>query len=400
MRTSWRLWALDIALVIGLCAADLILSTSTEQSEGPAGGAARIPYAAVGFALLLARRSHPSWVMAGMVVHSVAAWWLSPGYVPTLGVWVALFTVAAHRRFRIAALAFAGSLLVIVNIVMDALRTDNPAFGDRTVLVLSTVFLLLTLVVFSAGRWVRWAARQRAVAAERAAKEAVTTERRRIARELHDIVAHAVTLMVLQSAGASRQLRTNPDRAEEALNQVDELGQQAIVELGRMLDVLVDGDDQADQPEERLAELDRIVARVSSDELPVQLTTTGTPVLLDLGVDLAACRIIQEALTNAARYAARNTPIEITLDWYDDRVEIVVRNRVRPTIRPWKLSLGRGIIGMRERARSAGADFSASTRPGGFFVVRVCVPTASPSATKTPDEPIDSADDDSRSLHP
>ena len=248
------------------------------------------------------------------------------------------------------------------------------------------VLTLLNCAIFSVGRWARWSVRQRQLVADAAAERAIVLERARIARDLHDVVAHAITVMLLQAGGAARQVRTAPGRAEEALHHVDAIGQQAIVELRRMLGLLrVSADDPASGSLPGLARLPDLVDRITTDDRPVVLEVTGEPRGLEPGVDLSAYRIVQEALTNATRYADAAEPVRITLDWRPDEIEISVVNAAGPSTRPRgsALSTGHGLLVMRERARSIGGTLNVGPEAGGVFTVRVAIPTADSPADRS-----------------
>jgi signal transduction histidine kinase len=374
MLTRPRPIVADALLAGVLCALDLAVSADFSRTSGVAGGAATPLYAAAGYVLLVWRRRFPGWVLAGMVVHSILAWGLSHGYVPTLGVWLALYTLAARRERRMALIGLAAALLPAALNVADVVDKQSSGNKTRGLLVSIVALMMFNLAIFGLGRWSAWTVRQRQMVAERAAADAAAKERGRIARDLHDIVAHAVTIMLLQAGGAARLLRTDPARAEAALSQVDDLGQQAIAELRRMLGLLTaDAEDEPDTPQS-LADIARIVARVDRDGMQVALTISGDPAKLDAGVDVSAYRIVQEALTNAARYADHRHPVGVNVRWRDDSVEITVSNHVQSAPRTHRLMTGRGLIGMRERAHAAGGTLEVSPHTDGRFTVAVTLP--------------------------
>lgn len=365
----------DAALAGGLCVLDLLLSSDPSRSSGPAGGAFTPLYAAAGYVLLLWRRRYPGWVLAAMVVHSLLAWVFSHAYVPALGVWLALYTIAALRGRRVALIGLAGAMPVAALTVADIVEKQFPDNKIRALVVSATGLFMLNVAIFALGRWAGWSVRQRRLVAERAAIDAVRAERDRIARDLHDIVAHAVTLMVLQAGGAARLLRREPSRAEEALRHVDELGQQAIVELRHMLGLLTTTADAGPDTPGRLADIASIIDHIDTEDVQVDLTTTGEPVRLDASVDVSAYRVVREALTNVIRYGDHRFPVQVGLLWRADAVEITVVNHISLERRS-RSSAGHGLIGMRERAQAAGGCFWAGRTPDGRFAVRVTLPTA------------------------
>jgi signal transduction histidine kinase len=205
----------------------------------------------------------------------------------------------------------------------------------------------------------------------------VTDERARIARELHDAVAHSVGVMVVQAQGASQILGQDGDpRVREALAHVERAGQDALVEMRRLLGLLRAGDAPADRaPAPSLAELDGLLDDVRAAGLPVELTVTGTPAALPAGVDQSAYRIVQEALTNVRRHApgARAAVAvaylgdEVVVEVLDDGSEDGER---RPTP-----GGGHGHANMRERAAMCGGTVRVGPRPGGGYAVTATLPT-------------------------
>jgi signal transduction histidine kinase len=362
---------------------DLAIDFEPERSAGVFAGALTPVYAAVGYALLTWRRRYPVLVLAGVVLHFCLAFVVCRGYTPNLEVSLALYTVAAHRRLRIALAGLAATVPAAVLATADIVGLQPVGKKNRVMVTAFIVMLGFNAVIFGVGRWSAWTVRRRQMTAQRAAAAAAAAERRRIAHDLHDIVAHAVTLMLLQAGGAKRHVRTDPARAETALEHVDALGQRAIVELRRMLQLLSTDADEHAAPAGRLSDIEQLVARTTTDDLPVTLATTGEPTGLDDSVDVSAYRIVQEALTNAARYAEPGHPIDVRLSWHSERLEITVRNRPRHAVTR-QLSNGRGIIGMRERAQAIGAFFTAGPGPGNTFVVDVIVPATSPDSAPAP----------------
>lgn len=365
-----RRTAVDVALAALLCGLELLVSWETTAAPGPA-----VPlYALLGCSVLLWRRHFPVAVYVIVVVHSVLAAAVVSQFVPTLGVWLALYTVAVRCERRVAVL---GLLVAFGPTLLDAVVEGYEVAGRR-VIVAAVMGTVLNLVVFGLGRWAAWSVRQRRLVAELAAAEAVAVERGRIARDLHDIVAHSVTLMVLQAAGAARTLRGDPERAEEALRQVDGLGQQAIDELRRMLGLLDPDPDPTGvaAPPAGLGDVRSLVDAVRGGGVPVELALAGAPVPLEPAVDLSGYRILQEALTNTVKHADPRHPVRVELRWQGTEVEIRVDNRSarsRPRA-PHPLSTGHGIRGMRERAHAVGGRLDAGPRSDGSFRVTATLP--------------------------
>jgi signal transduction histidine kinase len=199
----------------------------------------------------------------------------------------------------------------------------------------------------------------------------VRRERARIARELHDIVAHSVSVMVVQAGAAEDLLDRDPQGARPPLLSIQESGRQAVADLSRMLGLLRSEDAAlARAPQPGTAQLAELVAQMDKVGLPVSLTTEGTPRDLTPGVELAGFRIVQEALTNTLKHAGPATAA-VRLRYADDAVEIEVVDdgrggRVNGN--------GHGLIGMRERVTLYGGTLDAGPRPGGGFAVRARLP--------------------------
>ncbi|MFD7818603.1 sensor histidine kinase [Streptomyces sp. NPDC059785] len=330
-------------------------------------------YAAGGYLPLLWRRRFPLLVLLIVVVHAAPSnLWFSRdwfnGYSPALSPWVALGVVGFYCDRR-AALYGLTAVYLLTAAGIPSWNCDAPRQYVEYVI---TQYMLL-LAFFLVGRWAAWQVKLR----HGAAADAVEAERVRIARDLHDIVAHAVSLMLLQAAGAARVLRKCPDRAETALGHVDELGQQAVVELRRMLGLLSpDADCRTGQGLPTLNDLQLLVERTRTDIFEVELDITGSPMPLDPGVDLSTYRIVQEALTNAVRYADERFPVKVTVVWHRTELDIEVCNRVSVARRhrAHPLSVGRGVIGMRERAAAVGGSCQAGLQADGSFLVRASFP--------------------------
>jgi signal transduction histidine kinase len=374
---------LDLGLAIALCLLDLVVAFDSNDPRARSVIATAL-YAAVGYLALAARRRWPGPVFAVVLVHSLLATVVVPGYLPTLGLWLALYTVAAHGDRWPAALALAAMAPHAALNVADEVQRHQGA--DRVGAVISSIVLStgISLAIAGVGRWVRWSVRQRILAAQHAAAEAVSSERSRIARDLHDVVAHAVTLMVLQAGGAARLLRSEPDRASTALDHVDELGQQAIFELHRLLGLLAPEPAESAEAAVRpgLRDLACLVDQVRASGLRVERSVTGEPAGLEPGVDLAAFRIAQEALTNAVRYADPRHPVQVEVRWRPFDVEIAVLNHTLRALGP-SLPSGRGIVGIRERVRISGGSVDAGPQPDGRFLVGVRLPLT----TRRPADP-------------
>jgi signal transduction histidine kinase len=211
-------------------------------------------------------------------------------------------------------------------------------------------------------------------------RAAVAEERRQMARELHDVVAHGVSVMLIQAGAARQVLETSPEQAEGALLTVEATGREAMAELRRLLGVLNDdGEATGLAPQPGIDQLGALVGRVREAGLPAELAIDGTPRALPTSLDVTVYRIVQEALTNALRYARRAaTLVRVTFDADQLRLEILDDG---PTAAADAAEgSGRGLVGMQQRATQVGGRLEAGPRLGGGYAVRAWLPLA-------PDEP-------------
>jgi signal transduction histidine kinase len=215
------------------------------------------------------------------------------------------------------------------------------------------------------------------------AEKAVRSERARIARELHDVVAHGMGVMVIQAGAARRVLPTNPDQAADALTTIEAVGRESMTEMRRLLGVLrADDAGEADrEPQPGTADLPDLVARCRKAGLPVELSIEGEPRPLSAGVDLSAYRIVQEALTNVRDHAGTATAM-VRLCYGEREVEVQVLDDGRGEIldtdadadAPARAGRGNGIVGMRERVELYGGKLCVGNRVGGGYAVRATLP--------------------------
>lgn len=233
-----------------------------------------------------------------------------------------------------------------------------------------------------------WSERER----ERAALAAIDAERSRIAAELHDIVSHNVSVMVIQ-AGAARKIATGPGGAAEglieALQAVESCGRDTMTELRQLLGLLAPsgaGDDLDLVPQPSMEQLGTLVDRISFAGLPVEMSIAGTPRPLPSGIDLTAYRIVQEALTNALKHAAPGARAEVLVRYTDRNLRLEILNTgpsvltgSAPPAEPAAARpAGRGLLGLRERVAMYGGDLDARRRLGGGYRVRARIPLERP----------------------
>ncbi|GIJ23730.1 sensor histidine kinase [Micromonospora lutea] len=294
---------------------------------------------------------------------------------------VLTYTMAAYRPIRPALLAAVGLWLPVA--VVNALLPPEgiPQVGSAFLIANN---ILVGIVSFSVGRTVHArrssteALRERARVAEanqRAlAEQAVADERRRIARELHDVVAHHVSVMGVLATGVRRVLRRDPDGADEAMATIEETSRATLRELRRLLDVLRTEAEPAAElaPQPGIAGIEALTDQVREAGLPVTLTVTGVPGQLEEGVALTVYRIVQEALTNALKHAGTATA-QVRVGFGDDAVEVEITDTGRGPS-PRTDQTGHGLVGMRERVALYGGILHIGARSGGGYRVYARIP--------------------------
>ncbi|MFF5706813.1 sensor histidine kinase [Streptomyces sp. NPDC012794] len=217
---------------------------------------------------------------------------------------------------------------------------------------------------------------------EAQAKVAVAAERARIARELHDVVAHNVSVMVVQADGAAYVLDVAPDQAKEALQTISGTGRQALAEMRRLLGVLRTGEPQESEdyvPQPDVEQIEVLVEQVRAAGLTVGFEVEGAPRKLPSGVELTAYRIVQEALTNTRKHGGPDAKATVRLVYFDDGLGLLVEDDGRGAAHELYEDggadgAGHGLIGMRERIGMVGGTLDAGPRPGGGFRISALLP--------------------------
>jgi signal transduction histidine kinase len=297
--------------------------------------------------------------------------------VPLVALVIALYSVAVREPLARAAAGLAALLIADSVVSLEQRGGARVEFGNF-------VFgLLVGGAAWTGGRIVRshsQRAGEHAAKAERLEAEqltAVAEERARIARELHDVIAHSVSVMIVQAAAASEMLRHDePERAARPLATVEETGRQALAEMGRLVGLLrADDEELGLAPQPSLDELDTLIRQVRDAGLPVELRIEGERRPVPPGVDLSAYRVLQEALTNALKHAGRASA-QVLVRFSHDALELEILDDGAG--RPNGRSEGNGLIGMHERVSVFGGEFAAGPRPEGGFSVRARLPLAGP----------------------
>ena len=373
----------DVAVIAGLWVLDLLLFFQPDATGGWLPQYVVPVLALLTFAPLLWRREAPAAVFIACLTVSLLLGWVTIAYRPMTATWAALYSVACALGWRATSLAMLTTAAPTAVLVVEEMAQADPGeVGPTVFLAIAYVAAVDVLVVLAGriqgGNWRQLRDLQRRQA--EAEREAVRQERARIARELHDIVAHAVTLMVLQAAGARRIAPTDTSAAAEAMQSVEEIGKQAMAEMRRLLVVLRStGEDMDDRvPSPGLSGVDQLVRQMTDAGLSVKMAASGTPGALDPSVDLTAFRVVQEALTNIARHAGPGSAVSIRLDWQGDWLGIDVRDDGAGT-RAAGLTLsssGYGFAGLTERVNLVGGRIKAEREVLGGYRVSACLPTS------------------------
>ncbi|HXJ63653.1 MAG TPA: sensor histidine kinase [Actinomycetota bacterium] len=282
-------------------------------------------------------------------------------------------------RARIGLVMTVAAIVIVVN--------NDPEHDVGQLVFIPVLFGIVWLAGYAMRERVVRAdvAEQRAELAEREreaeALRAVVEERTRIARELHDVVGHSVSVMTVQTSAVRRRLTPEQEAERNALLTVEQTGREALAEMRRVVGALRDPDDApALAPQPSLTRVDVLVAQANETGLPVDLTIEGNPVPLPAGVDLAAYRVVQEGLTNAIRHAEAQHA-EVRVRYVDGHVEVEVTDdgRGAPSVRDAPATGGHGLVGMRERVSIYGGELEAGPRLGGGFRLRARLPLSVPS---------------------
>lgn len=323
---------------------------------------------------LLGRRRAPSAAFAAVAAVFVVQWSLGVFLRADVALLVALYSVARHGRVRHVpwvGLATAGLIVPVVVRVATVVSVGGALF-----------FLVSTVTAAAAlGIAVRIRRAQLVNLRERAARLeverdqrsrlATATERTRVAREMHDIVGHNLSVIISLADGGAYAAEASPERSREALRLVGESGRQALGELRRMLGVLREQPEAPElHPQPRIADIEALCGRLRAAGPEVGYRSGGELEALDRGVQLMAYRIVQEALTNALKHAGPGTRVDVTLAVEGAQLRIRVQDTGRPDGRRPAPGEGHGLTGMRERAALYGGTLTAGPAPGGGWTVR------------------------------
>lgn len=304
-------------------------------------------------------------VQALMVIEGQVA--QLPAGAVTVAWFCALYALAVWTTWRwfVVGVAFFAASDLVTDIGDPA---EFRATGNFTAVVI-LIMLFLRLIVGGRERQLRMAEREREVAR----REAVVEERARIARELHDAIAHHVSMMVVQAGAERRVLDPSQESTREVLGTIERVGRGALTEMRRLVGMLRSDQPDALAPQPSLADVPELVAGLTTAGLPVELQIDGEPRELPVGIELSAYRVIQEGLTNALKHAG-GAQVRVHIAYGPRSLELRISDdgAGAPANVP---SGGHGLVGIRERVTLYGGELEAGERPEGGFVLRVLLPT-------------------------
>lgn len=375
-------WALMLAL--------MALLSTTNQGGWRADGALLLAGLVGG--MMIFRRRHPDATTAAAVLLGLGqvAGGIDPN-VESIGYLVFTYTGAAYGSVWTSRLALVAGLAAGP---LTVARFFNETSGEISSAPQAVFFAALMstpfLLCWAWGRLTRvrraylTELEDRAARLERErdaqAKVAVAAERARIARELHDVVAHNVSVMIVQADGAAYVLDNSPQQAKEALNTIASTGRQALVEMRRLLGVLRTTDTAEEYvPQPGVAELPELLDQVRIAGLPVDFDSTGDSHELPRGVELTVYRIVQEALTNVRKHGGPDVRARVAVDFRDRELEVLIEDDGRGSTADQLVTAGadgsgHGLIGMRERVGMVSGSLDIGPRPGGGFRIRAVLP--------------------------
>ncbi|MFG3661345.1 sensor histidine kinase [Streptomyces sp. NPDC047706] len=378
------LWAL---VLFGI---SVVGGAATEESSRSELPAFFLPITLALCLVLALRRRMPEKMLVLAAAVGVAQLVLDVGQLPAnFAMLVIVYTVAAIGERWASRFALAGGLCAAPAAQLRWPEPQTSVAGNIALAIFLTVPFALAWVLGDSIRTRRAYFAQLEERAARLEKEreaqskvAVAAERARIARELHDVVAHNVSVMVVQADGAAYVLDAAPDQARKALETISSTGRQALAEMRRLLGVLRTGEHQEGGeyvPQPDVQQIEDLVEQCRSSGLPVDFRIEGTPRPLPSGVELTAYRIVQEALTNTRKHGGPNAGASVRLVYFDDGLGLLVEDDGKGA--PHELyeeggldGQGHGLIGMRERVGMVGGTLDAGPRPGGGFRISALLP--------------------------
>jgi signal transduction histidine kinase len=393
-----RRWARDpkvvldvvlAAVVAVLSIADIAASSADETTDRPADALA-YALVVIGSASLIWRRRAPVAMLAVVTAVLVTIYVRDYGaFLSVLGL-PALYAVAAHEENRRRAwVAMIGCSVVLLLAASTSVLDSDEGFN---------YFASVSMIAFLAGAiaagviirnreriFVDTERRAAAAEADRLAEaeRAVAEERSRIAREMHDVVAHSMSVIAVQAAAGREIVHANPDKAAEVFERIEGVGRESLAELRRMLGVLRGTDEQnaSLKPQPGLADVATAVADSTASGVLTELVIDGQQRPLPPGIELAAYRIVQEGLTNVRKHAGRSATATVRISYRPRELAVDVTDDGRGAATSLaNAGSGQGLIGMRERVEIYGGEITSGPRPGGGFTVHAVLPIVDAAA--------------------
>ncbi|ROR72024.1 sensor histidine kinase [Bogoriella caseilytica] len=346
------------------------------------------------------RRTRPATsaavIYAAALVHYLAG---APILPSDLLVLVALYSVTRFTRSTQRSARWAGLIGALIGAAMIGLLTGPSPWGYSVGQVIATSLAVSAVVLAT------WAlamvlrvrdervlsleehARRLEIEREQQLRLAATAERTRIAREMHDVVAHSLSVVIAQADGGRYAAQSDPEAAARALETISTTGRDALADMRRVLGVLRTENDRSPddagsaapvRPEPGHLDIDGLVAQVKSTGLAVSVVRTGPERSLPAGVGLAVYRIVQEALTNSMKHAGPNARVTVAQHWRSEALILQIDDDGRGAA-TLPDGLGQGLLGMRERAEIHGGTLTAGPRPGGGFRIHAVIPLPAPT---------------------
>lgn len=371
-------WLTD-SLITGVYAVPVLIGLLSVMGVNPAVQA--VPaiavsgpiLAAISAAAVLFRRRTPLLALTVAIVcaaltanslHSILA----------IGVCFTLYSVAVYHSNRAAWIGLGSTLLALIIGAALPLPNAAPINGSHPVIAFGVFLLLSVLIGVNVGNRKRYLealidrAAQLARERDQQAQLATAAERSRIAREMHDIISHSLTVMVSLADGSAALTASSPDRSADAMRRVAETGRHALTDMRRMLGVLDESPVGATlEPQPGASDISQLIDRFRAAGLPVRFSVTGTAPD-DPGLQLTVYRVMQESLTNVLRHAADASVVDAAVEYGSDTIRVSIEDDGQLRL-PSTVGTGRGLVGMRERVALYGGTLESEAKPGGGWKV-------------------------------
>lgn len=371
-------WLTD-SLITGVYAVPVLIGLLSVMGVNPAVQA--VPaiavsgpiLAAISAAAVLFRRRTPLLALTVAIV-CAALTTNSLHSILAIGVCFTLYSVAVYHSNRAAWIGLGSTLLALIIGAALPLPNAAPINGSHPVIAFGVFLLLSVLIGVNVGNRKRYLealidrAAQLARERDQQAQLATAAERSRIAREMHDIISHSLTVMVSLADGSAALTASSPDRSADAMRRVAETGRHALTDMRRMLGVLDESPVGATlEPQPGASDISQLIDRFRAAGLPVRFSVTGTAPD-DPGLQLTVYRVMQESLTNVLRHAADASVVDAAVEYGSDTIRVSIEDDGQLRL-PSTVGTGRGLVGMRERVALYGGTLESEAKPGGGWKV-------------------------------